>query len=157
MACSNAHPTRRIVGYAHFQLVLDRRPCIRISYLKVSNSFQRKGVGTLLLASVLRLAEEILSLPCAHVCLSVLSSNSNAIAFYTRLGFVGVGGARWLLMRRTLIGPRGDCLMRAVRERWQDLAQTIHERQQKCRTPGTTRSGLERVGLELGNSHYNSN
>ena len=108
MACSNAHPTRRIVGYAHFQLVLDRRPCIRISYLKVSNSFQRKGVGTLLLASVLRLAEETFSLPCAHVCLSVLSSNSNAIAFYTRLGFVGVGGARWLRMRRTLVGPRGD-------------------------------------------------
>ena len=97
----------------------------------MSNSFQRKGVGTLLLASVLRLAEEILSLPCAHVCLSVLSSNNNAIAFYTRLGFEAIGGARWLRMRRTLIGPRGDCLMRAVRERWQDLAQTIHERQQK--------------------------
>ena len=122
LACSSTYPTRQIVGYVHFQLVSDRRPCIRIFYLKVSNSFQRQGVGTLLLASVLQLAErEILSLPW-HVCLSVLSSNSRAIAFYRELGFVGGGGegARWLRMRRVLRGPRER---RAVRERWLDLAQ----------------------------------
>lgn len=123
-----------VVGYVHF---VDMAGYLDVSHLKVVAQHQRQGLALLLLASMVRHADQAGTGEGARdIRLVVMSRNAAAIRLYERLGFkrcadwtkqlkAGVQIA-WTRMRRTSSEPRGravETFLRTCREaaKWEDL------------------------------------
>eukprot|EP00929_Paragymnodinium_shiwhaense_P006786 TRINITY_DN110747_c0_g1_i1.p1 TRINITY_DN110747_c0_g1~~TRINITY_DN110747_c0_g1_i1.p1 ORF type:complete len:616 (+),score=139.99 TRINITY_DN110747_c0_g1_i1:124-1971(+) len=84
-----------------------------ISHLKVCRSDQRRGVGKLLLAGMLRFAEtDLQGAALSDLYLSVVEKNDTAVELYRRLGFTEwgrePGQIDWIKMRRAMVGESAE-------------------------------------------------
>jgi ribosomal-protein-alanine N-acetyltransferase len=72
---------QEVAGFAECQLVLDEGHLLNIA---IAPAWQRRGLGTLLLASVLA---ELQTLGCSRCLLEVRRANDQAVRLYERAGF----------------------------------------------------------------------
>jgi putative acetyltransferase len=76
-----------IVGIGMLKTALNRRAhCGSIELVAVHEAWQRRGVGSALMAALLDIADNWLNLKRLH--LAVLADNAAAVALYLRFGFV---------------------------------------------------------------------
>lgn len=115
-----------VTGYCYYVLSREEGEpnfTLKFSHLKVSQHFQRRGIGTLLMSAVLSSAlYEFHEQPCDHVKLSVHTCNSDAESLYRKLSFVDdpktVKGGRWKrLMQEELPGNKPPDLL-SLRTMW---------------------------------------
>jgi len=81
----------KIVGYLHFQIHVKELAAvynISVCHIKVSRLYQRQGLATLLLTSMLQTAEtEVGKMHCKKLSLKVAKNNAAALGLYESLGF----------------------------------------------------------------------
>lgn len=81
--CLMAIYKEEIVGYISFSYIFD----IEIESVLVKSSYQRQGIGTLLLNYIFKFAKEN---KISNVFLEVRKSNIGAISLYRKLGFSNI-------------------------------------------------------------------
>ena len=87
----------RVVGHAHLQVAKPRRShCASVGF-GVHDAWQRRGVGSALMAAIVACADQSLGL--RRVELQVFADNEAAIALYRKFGFVVEGRSRGAAIR----------------------------------------------------------
>ena len=81
--CIMAVYDKEIIGYISFSYIFD----IEIESVLVKSSYQRQGIGTLLLNQIFKFAKEN---KINNVFLEVRKSNIGAISLYRKLGFSNI-------------------------------------------------------------------
>lgn len=81
--CIVAVYDKEIIGYISFSCIFD----IEIESVLVKSSYQRQGIGTLLLNYIFKFAKEN---KISNVFLEVRKSNIGAISLYRKLGFSNI-------------------------------------------------------------------
>lgn len=81
--CIVAVYNKEIIGYISFSCIFD----IEIESVLVKSSYQRQGIGTLLLNYIFKFAKEN---KISNVFLEVRKSNIGAISLYRKLGFSNI-------------------------------------------------------------------
>ena len=81
--CIVAVYDKEIIGYISFSYIFD----IEIESVLVKSSYQRQGIGTLLLNYIFKFAKEN---KISNVFLEVRKSNIGAISLYRKLGFSNI-------------------------------------------------------------------
>ncbi|MFD1561833.1 GNAT family N-acetyltransferase [Paraburkholderia silviterrae] len=91
----------RVVGQSHLEIAKPRRShCASLGFA-VHDAYQRRGVGSALMAAMLECADHSLGL--RRVELEVFADNAAAIALYRKFGFVVEGRSRGAATRDGLL------------------------------------------------------
>jgi len=83
---SNSPSQREVVGFVH---IIYRDAKLEIAHLKVAGAYKRRGVGAMLLAGAMKLAQRM-NLVVREFHLLVAHENAPARAFYGSLGFAEI-------------------------------------------------------------------
>ena len=87
----------RVVGQSHLEVAKPRRShCASVGF-GVHDAWQRRGVGSALMAAIIACADQSLGL--RRLELQVFADNEAAIALYRKFGFVVEGRSRGAAMR----------------------------------------------------------